>query len=446
MGAIIRAACAFALLAAVAAPAGAEELSSLSRGGRLYDNWYRELDEKPPTQRHPAYPIGGAVAGEPAKTWRCVECHGWDYRGRGGQYGTGERFTGIKGIDGMAGAAPERVVAVLTDATHGYGEVMDREDLADLARFVAAGQTPLMARIDPVSGRLDADAALAAGLYQTVCAICHGADGQAMQSIPPLGDLAREDPWQTLHNVVNGHAGGAMPSLRPLDDARILGTVAYLQGLPKREMLASVTRGGRLYGNWSRETGRQPPAGPHPAWRGKVEDDAQARGTWTCRECHGWDYMGKDGASATGRHFTGTKGIRGAAGMEPAKVVAILGDANHRFADLLSRRDLLDLANFVSAGQIDMYGPIDRGSGKITGAGERYAPHYQTMCATCHGADGRRVRTMPPLGRVVREEPWRALHSVLNGHPGEAMPPLRAFSGEMASGILAYAQGLPTRR
>jgi mono/diheme cytochrome c family protein len=436
----------FALLVAVAMPAWAEEPSSLSRGGRLYDNWYRELGEKPPLQRHPAYPIGGAVAAEGAKTWRCVECHGWDYRGKDGQFGRGERYTGIKGIAGMAGAAPERVMAVLTDATHGYGEVMDRDDLLDLARFVAAGQTPLMARIDPASGRLVAEIQGTAGLYQTVCAICHGADGQSIQSIPPLGDLAREDPWQTLHNVVNGHAGGAMPSLRLLEEAQILGILAYMQGLPKREMLASVTRGGRLYGNWARETGRQAPAGPHPAWRGKVEDAAEARGTWNCRECHGWDYMGKDGASATGRHFTGIKGIRAAAGLDPAKIVAILGDETHRYGELLSRRDLLDLANFVSGGQIDMYGPIDRKTGAVAGAPERYASHYQTMCATCHGIDGRRVRTMPSLGRVVQEEPWRALHNVLNGHPGENMPPLRALPEEMVTGILAYAQRLPTRK
>lgn len=429
----------------VALPAAAQDASTLSRGGRLYDNWYRELGERPPAERHKAYPIGGLVAGDAAKTWRCVECHGWDYRGKTGAFGQGERYTGIKGIAGLAGADPAKIVAVLTDAVHGYADVMDRRDIEDVASFVANGQTPLMGRIE-ASGRVSAEPAPAAPLYQTMCAICHGADGQLIPSIPPLGDLARDDPWQALHNIVNGHAGGAMPSLRTLDDGLILSTLAYLQRLPPRELLASVSRGGRLYGNWSRETGRQPPAGPHPAYRGKLDDASDERGTWNCRECHGWDYLGKDGAFAAGRHATGTKGITSMVGADPAKVMAVLTNPTHRYGGLLSSRDLLDLANFVAAGQIDMYRLIDPKSGRIAGDGRRYEAHFQTMCATCHGRDGTMVRTMPPLGRVVNEQPWRAVHSVLNGHPGETMPPLRALPEQTMAGILAYTQGLPTRR
>lgn len=428
-----------------APPAAADEMMSvIARGGRLYDNWWRELDERPPADRHVSYPLGSAAATDAPRSWRCVECHGWDYRGSAGQFGKGERYTGIKGITALAGTEPAKVLSILRDSRHGYGEVMDPQDLNDLAAFVALGQSPLMARIDPASGKLTADPKPAAAIYLTVCASCHGVDGQAMANIPPLGDLARSDPWQTLHNILNGHAGGSMPSLRALDDSIILSTLAFLQTLPETSQITSVTRGGRLYGNWQRETGRPAPQGTHPAYpAGSAAADERA--TWNCRECHGWDYLGKDGAFAAGRHQTGIKGIRGMTGTEPARIMAVLANKTHRYDGLLTSRDLSDLANFVAKGQVDMAKFIDK-SGKIAGDANAFAGHFQTMCATCHGKDGKRVRTMPPLGRVVNEQPERALHSVLNGHPGEFMPPLRAFPDPMIAGILAYTQGLPTKK
>lgn len=434
-----------ALFAATPAIA-ADDLGAIVRGGRLYDNWYKELDEKPPGERHKAYPGGGVVAAEPAKTWRCVECHGWDYRGKEGAYGWGEHYTGIKGIDGWSGGDAQKVVAILVDPAHGYGDLLDRADLADLATFVVKGQSPLMGRIDGATAEVAADASQAQALYQTICATCHGADGQQMAGVPTLGDLARSDPWQALHNVLNGHAGGAMPALRALDESLVLATLAYLQALPGRAPVAAITRGGRLYDNWARETGRQPPNGAHPAYPRPVDGAAAARGTWNCRECHGWDYAGRDGAFASGRHATGIKGIRAMAGAEPAKIVAVLTNETHRYQGLLPSSDLSDLASFVAKGQTDMARFVDVKTGRIKGQAKIFEPHFQTMCATCHGLDGRKVRTMAPLGRVVQEEPWRALHSVLNGHPGESMPPLRAFPEEMVAGLLAYAQGLPERK
>jgi hypothetical protein len=53
---------------------------------------------------------------------------------------------------------------------------------------------------------------------------------------------------------------------------------------------------------------------------------------------------------------------------------------------------------------------------------------------------------MPPLGRIAASDPWRALHGILNGHPGESMPPLMALPRDAANGILAYIQTLPNHR
>ena len=73
-----------------------------------------------------------------AGTWRCKECHGWDYRGRDGAYGKGGHYTGIKGIQAHAGGSPETVFAILKDANHQYDRVMLDPALKLLARFVSA--------------------------------------------------------------------------------------------------------------------------------------------------------------------------------------------------------------------------------------------------------------------------------------------------------------------
>ncbi len=126
-------------------------MSSIVRGGRLYDNWYMEIGRPVPDRPHRAYPADKTYAEEPAVNWRCKECHGWDYSGRDGAYSTGGHFTGIKGIRGMAGADPAKIVAVLKDRTHAYGGLMDDADFEDLANFVSKGQVDTERFIDPAS-------------------------------------------------------------------------------------------------------------------------------------------------------------------------------------------------------------------------------------------------------------------------------------------------------
>ncbi len=73
-----------------------EAPSSIVRGGRLYDNWYKEIKGEPPKASHAAYPAGMKYAKEPKTNWRCKECHGWDYLGRDGAYAKCDHVTGIK--------------------------------------------------------------------------------------------------------------------------------------------------------------------------------------------------------------------------------------------------------------------------------------------------------------------------------------------------------------
>ena len=416
---------------------GAADPASVVRGGRLYDHWSREAKEPPPVERHPAFPRHRT--GVPAAdTWRCSECHGWDY---GGKYG-------ITGIRGRQGSKPAAIVALLKDATHRYAGLMSERDLEDLANFVSHGQLDTTKLIEAEARtKTSAQATIShARFYGTICAACHGLDGSQLREIPPLGDAARQRPQEILHVIFNGHPGGAMPALSALGPDFTSRMLAYLQTLPTLNLSASIAHGGRLYDDWQLDTGAPRQALPHPAYPSGAYYANDAALTWRCKECHGWDYKGKDGAYASGRHATGIKGIRGMAGADPQQVLRILRDSVHRYDAVLKERDLIDLANFVSAGQIDMDGAIDRPTGRARGEGNRASPYYRTICAACHGIDGQRIITAVPLGRVAKTNPWESLHKIFNGHPNEKMPALREFDRQLLIDMLAHLQGLPESR
>ncbi len=418
----------------VAGFAAATDEASIVRGGRLYDHWSRESKERPPSSLHPAltHKRNDVIA---ADTWRCKECHGWDYKGNHG-------FTGIRNRQGNDPAA---IVAVLKDATHGYGGLMSENDLLDLANFVSRGQTDTQKVIE-AGRRAKTTAATDEKYYGTICAACHGLDGSRLREVPPLGDTARQRPHEVLHVILNGHPGGTMPALSALGADFAVRILAVLQTLPTPSLAVSIARGGRLYDDWQVEVGAQRQALPHPAYPVTAYFASDAPLTWRCKECHGWDYEGNQGHYAKGRHATGIKGMRGMAGAEPSRIVAILRNSAHRYDAVLQERDLQDLANFVSLGQLDMHAAIDRQSGRARGDAGRASPYYRTICAACHGTDGKRIITAVPLGRVARSNPWESLHKIANGHPNEKMPALRELDPQLLIDILAHLQGLPEAR
>jgi hypothetical protein len=258
--------CAFFLPLLNAARA-AETTASIARGGRLYDSWFAEVRKAPPGTNHRAYPRIGKRVG--AVTWRCKECHGWDYKGAEGNYNSGAHYTGIKGIQDLAGAKPYQVLAILGDENHGFNrmEELSQSDLRDLANFVTKGQVEMDRYIEAIGGKAKGDAGRQRSYYQNICANCHGRDGLKMRSVPPLGWVATHNPWEALHKMLNGHPDGEMPPLRVLDEVQILVDIlAYMQTFPGDELIWSISRGGRLYDNWYRELGLSAPTRPHPAY------------------------------------------------------------------------------------------------------------------------------------------------------------------------------------
>jgi len=205
---------------------------------------------------------------------------------------------------------------------------------------------------------------------------------------------------------------------------------------------AEIARGGRLYDNWISETGVTAPDAPHALYPADGAYAKDAATTWRCKECHGWDYLGRDGAYATGKHATGIPGIQGGAFGDTDEVARRLAAPPHDYGARLSPQDLRRVALFVTHGQLAMESWIDRTSREIRGDAARGRVHYAALCAGCHGAEGH-AEDMPVLGKVARENPWEFLHKVLNGQPNTGMPALRTLDGDVAADIAAFAQTLP---
>ena len=211
----------------------------ISEGGKLYDHWSKVLfREMKDVATHPSYPKAGKQKGE--VTWRCKECHGWDYKGRDGSYAKGSHYTGIKGLRDAVGMAPEKVAGILRDNTHGFTEAMlpGKAALA-LGVFVSKGQIDVDQHIDRATRKPGGDAKRGARFYQSICAICHGFDGKQLNFKSPedpefIGTVANENPWETLHKIRNGQPGIPMPSLGVLELKDQLDILTYAQTLPKR--------------------------------------------------------------------------------------------------------------------------------------------------------------------------------------------------------------------
>ncbi|MEJ1992713.1 MAG: c-type cytochrome [Maritimibacter sp.] len=205
----------------------------------------------------------------------------------------------------------------------------------------------------------------------------------------------------------------------------------------------SIARGGRLYDKWYKVIKVDPPAESHPLYPAANEKYAGDPGAnWRCKECHGWDRQGAAGAYASGSHATGIVGVDGMAGGDPAAVIAVLTSEGHGYGDKLSEMDLTDLANFVVYGKEDWTAYIDPETKAPKGDVVAGKAVYDTVCAKCHGPDGKEPTAMPPLGSLMGN-PWEVMHKVLNGQPHETMPSLRAIDHQVSADVLAYLTTLP---
>ena len=215
----------------------------------------------------------------------------------------------------------------------------------------------------------------------------------------------------------------------------------------------SVATGGRLYDKWWKEgAGMKAPPGDHPLWAGQTTNKRKGETTWRCKECHGWDYRGKDGAYGSGSRYTGFAGVMAVQTKSTEEILKALASPNHGFASVLNAATLTHLANFLKHGLVDLAQVIDLKTKKPVKADEVRGKQLSDVCAACHGADGKTLNFGPPdkpeyVGTVAKENPWEFVHKVRFGQPGSdpAMPAgvELGLTLQDVLDILAYSQTLP---
>lgn len=233
-------------VAAISSDKAHQAGDDITAGAQLYDKWYARLGVSAPEGEHPLWERQSTNTRSGAETWRCAECHGWDYQGALGAYGSGSHYTGFPSVFVLSqNLSEQEIIDHLNgkiDPLHDFSALMDENSLRQLAVFLKEGLVDDSEFIDPVSLKaLGGDTANGKSLFETVCAACHGVDGQtlALRSDgldESLGDVASRDPYRFLHRSRFGVAGVAMPIGRELgwslDDSRDV--LAYVQTLPRR--------------------------------------------------------------------------------------------------------------------------------------------------------------------------------------------------------------------
>lgn len=237
------------------------------------------------------------------------------------------------------------------------------------------------------------------------------------------------------------------PAMLPIPGAIAIGVTEPPSG-------SSVSRGGRLYDKWWSEAGLDEPSDDMPIWARQETNTRSGGDTWRCKECHGWDYQGAEGAYGSGSHFTGFPGVFDAQAKSVDDLLAQLSgevDPEHDFS-VMGEASLTDLVTFLQEGQVDVAPLIDSDTNAAIGGDATHGDDlFSTVCVACHGADGRTINFGDEeepeyVGTIAADNPWEFIHKVRAGQPGTGMPSAidSGWSLQDVVDVLSHAQTLPT--
>ena len=162
-----------------------------------------------------------------------------------------------------------------------------------------------------------------------------------------------------------------------------------------------LVRGGQLYDKWWEVLKVDVPEGDHPLWSTQSTNTRSGGDTWRCKECHGWDYKGAEGAYGTGSHFTGFPGVFGAQSKSLDEIVAILDGSSNPDHDFSAMGDsaIADLGAFLKDGLVDYSPLIDAETKAANGGDVAHGEELYAGCVACHGERGdaacRRAALLP---------------------------------------------------
>ena len=130
------------------------------------------------------------------------------------------------------GGDKRKVLDILTNELHGMDRYLPAKDLDDLALFIVDGQFDFSKFIDVETNLvISGDSRAGSEYYDTVCAKCHGVDGDLIKDMTPVGIIAHKNPWEVMHKIINGQPGEKMPSMRAFGMTVVMDIMAYVQTL-----------------------------------------------------------------------------------------------------------------------------------------------------------------------------------------------------------------------
>jgi len=219
------------------------------------------------------------------------------------------------------------------------------------------------------------------------------------------------------------------------------------------------SRGGQLYDNWWRvKTEARKPEADHPIWKTQSSNKRSGYSTYRCKECHGWDYRGKDGAYSKGSHYTGFAGVYKSSLTKSISELkdTLKGSTNnkHDFTKYLSEEDISDLALFLKKGVIDLTLLVNTEGLPSSGDKMTGRNFYAMNCMTeCHGKQGMAINFKSEekpefIGTVTNKNPWEFIHKVRAGQPGTRMSSgiINKWSMDDLLHLLRYTMTLPEER
>ncbi len=224
----------------------------------------------------------------------------------------------------------------------------------------------------------------------------------------------------------------------------------FIYGVPADASEAwMITSGGRIYDNWYKALDMEEPEGTHKSW---PASNTKKKGavTWRCKSCHGWDFAGKDGAYAKGSYKTGITGVRSFESKDPKALLTVLRDATHGFTtDMIPDDAAMRIGTLLSKGQYDTNAFIAPDK-NVTGNIERGKAVFQTICAACHGFDGKALnwgdeKEPGYVGTEAKGNPWETVFKARHGHPGVEMVGLAGLPMSTSIDLLAYLRTLPAK-